>query len=220
MPTGDSWRWPLDPAPRIVRGFSPPPAPWSPGHRGIDLAAAPGQPVYAAGPGRISYTGRLAGRGVIAITHGPLRTTYLPVRSRLPLGRPVNAGTRIGVLEALPQHCATEPCLHWGLLKNATYLDPLTLVRPDIRLLPLWPNQPTNPTEPPQAKKPTPSEPRVDLRDATTATGGAIAGMLLALAFSLIWRTTRTPTRRKPPTGVIDLTQERRHRRPAQTPPP
>ncbi|KAB2341935.1 M23 family metallopeptidase [Actinomadura rudentiformis] len=219
MPASDAWRWPLGPpAPRIVRGFSPPPAPWSSGHRGVDLAARPGQPVYAAGPGRVSYSGRLAGRGVIAINHGPVRTTYLPVRSQLPLGRPVEAGAHIGVLEA-SSHCA-EPCLHWGLLRDATYLDPLSLVRPRIRLLPLWPSEPTPADAKPEQPPPYEPEPRLDLRDATTATGGAIAGILLALACSLAWRTTRTLTRRKPPTGVIDLTQERRQRRQRQTPSP
>ncbi|MFG1999376.1 M23 family metallopeptidase [Spirillospora sp. NPDC048911] len=263
----DPWHWPLGPAePRIVRGFSPPPDPWSAGHRGIDLAARPGQPVYAAGSGRVSYTGRLAGRGVIAITHGPLRTTYLPVRSALALGSPVKAGTRIGVVEAFQGHCVAEPCLHWGLLKGRTYLDPLTLVRPRIRLLPLWPSRPWPPSTPAPPYAPTPPyapaprpapglppgpglpaspapalslspspspaaarpkgpppyepEPRLDLRDATTATGGAIAGMLLAFALSLTWRTTRALTRRKPSTDVIDLAQERRQRRRMQDPGP
>src|SRR5690606_38546945 len=76
-----AWRWPLGPpAPPIVEGFSPPASPWGPGHRGVDLAARPKQPVHAAGPGRVSYAGRLAGRGVVAIDHGALRTTYLPIR--------------------------------------------------------------------------------------------------------------------------------------------
>ncbi|MEU5878224.1 peptidoglycan DD-metalloendopeptidase family protein [Spirillospora sp. NPDC047279] len=208
-----SWRWPLGPpAPRVIRGFSPPPAPWAAGHRGVDLAARPGQPVYAAGPGRVSYTGVLAGRGVVAITHGPLRTTYLPVRSAVPKGRRVAAGTRIGFVQDVPGHCPAT-CLHWGLLKGRTYLDPLTLVRPRVRLLPLWPSKtvtpPTSDAKPSEA-----SEPRMDLRDATTATGGAIAGMLLALSLSLIWRTARGLLRRKTPPGVIDLAHERRHRRP------
>jgi murein DD-endopeptidase MepM/ murein hydrolase activator NlpD len=218
------WHWPLSPVPRVVRGFSPPAVPWGPGHRGVDLAARPGQPVYAAGAGRVSYAGRLAGRGVVAVTHGPFRTTYLPVLPTVRKGAEVHPGTRIGVLEASPQHCPAEPCLHWGLLEGHTYRDPLTLVRPQVRLLPLWPpyehppspSQPLPspsqpPTTPPPAEPPAP----MALRSATTATGGAVAGMLLAFTLSLLLRTARrTRVRRRPPPGVIDLAQERRHRRP------
>src|SRR5690606_7535553 len=35
----------------VVRRFAPPPEPWLPGHRGVDLAAAPGAVVHAAGAG-------------------------------------------------------------------------------------------------------------------------------------------------------------------------
>src|SRR5262245_48381380 len=80
IPSGPGdWRWPLPPVPRVVRDYDPPPRPWLRGHRGVDLAARPGQPVYAAGAGRVGYAGRLAGRGVVAVVHGPLRTSYLPV---------------------------------------------------------------------------------------------------------------------------------------------
>ena len=48
----------------------------SPGRR---PATAPGAPVRAAGAGRVSYAGLLAGRGVLVVVHGALRTTYEPV---------------------------------------------------------------------------------------------------------------------------------------------
>lgn len=157
----DTWRWPLGPpVPPVMRGFSPPPSPWLPGHRGVDLAASPGDPVYAAGPGRVSYAGALAGRDVVAITHGELRTTYLPVRPVVPVGRDVAAGARIGTVEAdrvQPPHC-TQACLHWGLLRGATYLDPLALVRPVVRLLPLWRSGPA----PDLLAVPAPPPPRTD----------------------------------------------------------
>jgi hypothetical protein len=55
------------------------------------------------------------------------------------------------------------------------------------------------------------------LRDATTATGGALTGMVLTLAAAFAWRRTRirlNPRRhRRPPPGVIDLAHERRLRR-------
>ncbi|WUH96893.1 M23 family metallopeptidase [Spirillospora sp. NBC_00431] len=211
-PGQDAWRWPLGPpVPQVVRTFSPPASPWGPGHRGVDLAARPGQPVYAAGPGRIAYADRLAGRGVVAIDHGALRTTYLPVHPGIDVGRRVASGTRIGTLER-GRHCPA-PCLHWGLLRGSLYLDPLSLVRHQIRLLPLWERPEPSQT---QSPKPTP-EPRTALRDATTATGGALTGMVLAFTLAFVWRRTRVRfrlhRRHRPPPGVINLSHERRLRR-------
>lgn len=216
----DAWRWPLGPpAPRVLRAYSPPSSPWGPGHRGVDLAGRPGQAVYAAGPGRVFYADRLAGRGVVAIDHGALRTTYLPVRPSVHVGGRVASGTRIGVLEGGRLHCRVT-CLHWGLRRGALYLDPLNLVRRQVRLLPRWtspsasaspslsPSQDASPSEPPS---------RMALRDATTATGGALTGMVLTLTAAFAWRRTRIRfrlhRRRRPPPGVINLAHERRLRR-------
>lgn len=133
-----SWRWPLDGSPEVVRGFDPPDLPWGAGHRGVDLAAHDGDPVYAAGSGRAAYVGRIAGRGIVTIVHGDRRTTYLPVRASVHPGDRVSAGTRIGTVEPGFSHCPMRVCLHWGLLRDATYLDPLSLLpRSPIRLLPL-----------------------------------------------------------------------------------
>jgi hypothetical protein len=213
-PNMDAWRWPLGPpAPRVVRAFSPPTVPWGPGHRGVDLAARPGESVYAAGSGRVSYAGRLAGRGVVAIDHGPLRTTYLPVRPSVQAGRPVTLGSRIGVLEAGHLHCVT-PCLHWGLRKGHVYLDPLSLVRREVRLLPQWPHTTRSQTHDRHAPPEQAPAPSMTLRDATTATGGAITGLLLAYFLAFAWRRSRSRIRsRRPPPGVIDLAHERRLRR-------
>ncbi|TDD69950.1 M23 family metallopeptidase [Actinomadura darangshiensis] len=210
----DAWRWPLGPpAPRVLRGFSPPSSPWGTGHRGVDLAARPGQNVHAAGPGRVSYAGDLAGRGVVAVDHGVLRTTYLPVRPSVDVGRQVTSGTRIGVIEGGPLHCRVT-CLHWGLLRGALYLDPLNLVQQQVRLLPHW-ERPA-PSATPRPPEPAP-QPRMVLRDATTATGGAVTGMVLTVALAFAWRRTRLRFRlhhrRRPPPGVINLSQERRLRR-------
>ena len=71
--------WPLDPRPAVARGFEPPASRWGAGHRGVDLAGRPGQPVRAALPGRVTFAGTLAGRGVVVVDHGSTRTTYEPV---------------------------------------------------------------------------------------------------------------------------------------------
>jgi murein DD-endopeptidase MepM/ murein hydrolase activator NlpD len=127
----------------VTRPFAPPPAdqPWSPGHRGVDLAAAAGAPVRAAGAGRISFAGTVAGRGVVVVDHGALRTTYEPVSPLVTAGDQVVAGALIARLRPVP--CgATVVChdgLHWGLRSGDHYLDPMALLgagRGPVRLLP------------------------------------------------------------------------------------
>ncbi len=149
-PAPVQWQWPLRPPPRVLRTFSPPAHPWEAGHRGVDLAARDGQPVYAAGPGRVTYAQDLAGRGVITITHGTLRTTYLPVTPSVHAGQKVATGTRIGHLQNTLGHCGQSPCLHWGLLQADTYLDPLSLLGlAPVRLLPWWPKSSPTPEDAP-----------------------------------------------------------------------
>lgn len=132
-----AWRWPLPGDPEVVRGFDPPALPWGAGHRGVDLGAYAGEPVYAAGAGRVGYVGRIAGRGIVTVIHGDRRTTYLPVRASVRAGDRVKAGSRIGAVEPGYGHCPARVCLHWGLLRGTTYLDPLSLIpRSPIRLLP------------------------------------------------------------------------------------
>ncbi|MEU0478167.1 M23 family metallopeptidase [Streptosporangium sp. NPDC006013] len=136
------WGWPLAGRPRVLRGFAPPAQPWLAGHRGTDLAASPGAEVRAAGAGTVGYAGPLADRGVVTVLHsGGLRTTYLPVQPSVGRGRAVATGEVIGVLQDVPGHCPTA-CLHWGLLRDRAYLDPLLLLgHGQVRLLPLWPGR-------------------------------------------------------------------------------
>jgi hypothetical protein len=132
------WVWPLVPTPKVVRGFDPPEAPWLPGHRGVDLAARPGQAVRAAGSGQVTFAGLIAGVGVVVVDHGALRTTYQPVDPRVGIGKTVAAGQVIGRLAIAEGHCLPATCLHWGLLRGDTYLDPLLLVGGGrVRLLPM-----------------------------------------------------------------------------------
>ncbi|PWU44535.1 peptidase M23 [Micromonospora globispora] len=133
------FRWPLAGNPQLVRRFDPPPQPWLPGHRGVDLAAAAGAEVRSAGPGVVLFAGTVAGRPVVTVGHADgLRTTYEPVRPRLPAGARVAAGTPIGTLLAGHPGCPAVACLHWGLRRGTEYLDPLALLGlGPVRLLPL-----------------------------------------------------------------------------------
>jgi hypothetical protein len=133
------WHAPLEGRLRVLRAFAPPPvsAPWLPGNRGVDLAAPVGASVLAAGAGTVSFAGPVAGRGVVVVNHGVLRTTYEPVDASVRVGEPVDAGAVLGRLEQPGVRCAAAPCLHWGLLRGRLYLDPMSLLGTEVRLLPL-----------------------------------------------------------------------------------
>ncbi|MEU3982218.1 M23 family metallopeptidase [Streptomyces sp. NPDC026672] len=136
--------WPVGTRPAVVRGWEPPATPYARGHRGVDLAAPPGTPVRAVAAGRVAFAGRVAGRGVVSLTltGTDLRTTYEPVEASVRRGAEVRAGEVIGTTEPTGGHCGGT-CLHWGLLRAETYLDPLSLLPPWLltrgpsRLLPV-----------------------------------------------------------------------------------
>ncbi|MEV1024071.1 M23 family metallopeptidase [Streptomyces sp. NPDC050264] len=143
--------WPVGDRPAVVRPWAPPATPYGPGHRGVDLAAPIGAPVRAVAAGRVVFAGDVAGRGVLSVElagtgNPPLRTTYEPVTAMVEKGAQVAPGDPVGVLQLPTGHCppASPSCLHWGLLRGATYLDPLSLLDPSqlhrdpARLLPVW----------------------------------------------------------------------------------
>ncbi|MER7485756.1 M23 family metallopeptidase [Streptomyces sp. NPDC126497] len=139
--------WPVGSRPRVLRGWEPPVTAYGRGHRGVDLVAAPGTPVRAVAAGRVSFAGRVAGKGVVSVEltgtgDPPLRTTYEPVRASVAEDDEVTAGEVVGTVEPAGSHC-TAPCVHWGLLRGGRYLDPLALLPPWLlrrdppRLLPV-----------------------------------------------------------------------------------
>jgi murein DD-endopeptidase MepM/ murein hydrolase activator NlpD len=132
--------WPLRPRPPVVAGFHPPASRFGAGHRGVDLAGTMGEVVRTALPGRVTYAGRLAGRGVVVVDHGTTRTTYEPVNASVHVGQRLGRGAVIGRLELFGSHCFPRACLHWGLIEGRDhYLDPLTLVGVSpVRLLPMY----------------------------------------------------------------------------------
>jgi murein DD-endopeptidase MepM/ murein hydrolase activator NlpD len=124
--------WPQPPA-QVTRGFDAPAPDWQRGHRGVDLAGEPGQPVYVAGPGTVVYAGMLAGRPVVSVEHdGGLRTSYEPVQATVRAGQRVGATSALGRLVAGHPGCPAPACLHWGAMwgpaQHARYVDPLGLL--------------------------------------------------------------------------------------------
>ncbi|GAA4389632.1 M23 family metallopeptidase [Tsukamurella soli] len=142
--TAGAYDWPLDPRPEVVTGFTPPTQRWESGHRGVDLAATPGQAVYAAGPGTVHFAGVVDGRTVVSVLHpNGLLTTYEPLaETAVRAGDAVTVGAPIGTVAPGHPGCPREVCLHWGLRKgsghSARYYDPRLLVGAGaVRLLPL-----------------------------------------------------------------------------------
>ncbi|WP_217246865.1 M23 family metallopeptidase [Streptomyces sp. AC602_WCS936] len=127
--------WPVGDRPAVLRGWEPPATPYGRGHRGVDLAAPAGAPVRAVAAGKVSFAGRVAGRGVVSVEltgtgDPPLRTTYEPVAVSVSVekGDEVAAGEVLGTVEPTGSHCTG--CLHWGLLRGDVYLNPLSLLPP------------------------------------------------------------------------------------------
>src|SRR6478672_5737756 len=56
---------PVAPPPVLLTPFTPPTNRFGAGHRGVDLAAAEGSAVFAAGSGAVVFAAPLAGRGVV-----------------------------------------------------------------------------------------------------------------------------------------------------------
>ncbi|MEU8634232.1 M23 family metallopeptidase [Amycolatopsis sp. NPDC048633] len=120
--------WPLSPVPVVTKYFDAPETPYGAGHRGVDLAAVPGQDVLAADAGVVVFAGLVAGRPVISVDHdGGLRTTYEPVEPKVPVGEQVYRGQVLGSVLAGHPGCAIAACLHWGVRRGDEYVDPLAL---------------------------------------------------------------------------------------------
>jgi murein DD-endopeptidase MepM/ murein hydrolase activator NlpD len=134
---GSLWARPLPGA--VTRPFDVLPHPYAAGHRGVDLAGAPGELVVAAGDGVVVFAGMVAGRPVVSVDHpSGLRTTYEPVAPAVGAGQAVGRGTVLGTLAPGHEGCPVAACLHWGLRRGEVYLDPLASLRPpQVRLLPL-----------------------------------------------------------------------------------
>lgn len=132
------WGWPLLGTPTIVGAYDPPARRWLPGHRGIDLAGVRGEPVLAVEAGVVSFSGEVAGVGVLSVTHADgLRSTYQPVVDRVGRGARVARGEEIGVLD-LGGHCVLHDCLHLGARRGDAYVDPTPLLLGlELTLLPV-----------------------------------------------------------------------------------
>ena len=97
---------------------------------GIDIAAASGTPIKAAGPGEVLYQGWLRGLGqVVIIDHGGDLTTVYAHLSATSVreGSNVKAGTVIG--RAGNTGTDAEYGLHFEVRKNGSAVNPMNYLR-------------------------------------------------------------------------------------------
>lgn len=118
-----SFTWPAKG--KLLNGFS------EPNNKGVDIAGQPGDPVVAAAPGRVMYTGTgIRGYGkLIVIKHEDgYNSVYAHNRSILVKeGQTVARGERIAELGATD---SDKPKLHFEIRKSGKPVDPMKYLPP------------------------------------------------------------------------------------------
>lgn len=124
------WRWPTSGgASDLIRPFQAPITRYGTGHRGIDLQATVGQPIFSLAAGTVLFSGLVARTPTLVLDHGGgLRSTYQPITTTLKVGDLVKTGEVLGVV-GVGSHCLHRVCLHFGVKNASGYLDPLKLLR-------------------------------------------------------------------------------------------
>jgi murein DD-endopeptidase MepM/ murein hydrolase activator NlpD len=137
LPIQDPWVPPIQPM-IIERYFEPPPTPYSAGNRGVDIRTEPQTPIRAPQDGIVHFSGKVANIGTLSINHNNLKTTFTPIDSIVKTGQFIKRNQIIGYVSITGSHCKPQTCLHWGLVIEKRYLNPLSLFNAKTRLLPLF----------------------------------------------------------------------------------
>lgn len=123
--TGE-WLWPVDGPHTVVAAYRAPAHEYGAGHRGIDIAAAVGDPIRAPADGVVAFRGTVVDRPLITLEHeGGYVTTFEPLLSELSPGDVVTAGDVIGTVD-VGGHSAPGT-LHVGVRLHGVYINPLLL---------------------------------------------------------------------------------------------
>jgi len=165
--------------------------------------------------GSVSFAGRVAGRGVVVVDHGALRSTYEPVSPTVRVGDHVDAGDQVGLITANGSHCWPDVCLHLGVRRGDTYLDPLSFLGSlPVRLKPLEDlthglSKVSRAEQSQVPPEPQPSEEPQDPLAGTWpwATGGALvtlAGLSTARRRASTGRAGHEPASLRPSDGPVD----------------
>lgn len=98
-------------------------------HKGIDIGAPSGAPIYAAASGTVLTAGYSSARGYyIEISHGGgMKTVYMHCKALyVSSGDQVSAGQHIAAVGSTG--ISTGPHLHFGVMVNGSYKDPMNYV--------------------------------------------------------------------------------------------
>lgn len=121
-PTGFAWTWPTNGV--VSKGYNP-----AEGAKGLDFTGTVGQPVFAAAPGRVVYSGNaLKGYGeLIIIKHDDIHlSAYGYNRKRhVDEGDIVTAGQPIGEMGLGPEN---KPLLHFEIRERGKATNPVKLL--------------------------------------------------------------------------------------------
>ncbi|BDZ63206.1 murein hydrolase activator EnvC family protein [Agromyces mangrovi Wang et al. 2018] len=134
---GAAWRWPVAAPISVVAGYRAGDTVYSAGHRGVDLAAREGDPVFAPDDGVVAFAGWVGDRTLVTVDHGDgVVSTLEPVVPSVAVGELVRAGDALGT-RSTGGHCAD--CLHLGARVDMRYVSPLVFLGgvPRAVLLPL-----------------------------------------------------------------------------------
>lgn len=105
-------------------------------HKGLDIGAAYGSPIYAAIEGTVSFTGRAGGYGnFVKLTHGGNLISGYGHMSRIAVrsGQRVARGQVIGYVGSTG--LSTGPHLHWEIWKNGVSINPRSISFDQIQRL-------------------------------------------------------------------------------------
>ncbi len=117
----------------LIRAFSVATHDWLPAHRGVDLAAVPGQRLRAVRAGTVVLAKPIAGRPVLVVLSRGVRFTFEPANATVALGTRVRTGQVIGEV-ATGGHCGSA-CLHWGAKVDGAYRDPWSFLSRAVPVL-------------------------------------------------------------------------------------
>ncbi len=105
-------------------------------HTGIDISGSPGDPVWAAANGYITYCGfsPIGGLTLVIKHNEKIRTTYLNLKSVFVCpGDFVSQGEKIASIGSADDPSSDLPHLHFGIIYNGFYLDPEDVLNIDYR---------------------------------------------------------------------------------------
>lgn len=129
------------PTPRrlvVMHPFVAPATAYAAGHRGVDLAASPGDPLVAPTAGTVVFVGAVVDRPVVTLeSPDGLLISLEPAAATVKPGDPVRQAQSIGTV-GRGGHC-DGVCVHLGLRRDGEYLNPMVYlggVAPAV-LLPL-----------------------------------------------------------------------------------